>query len=228
LKRIDEKKPMIYIGFYHLLAEAVSESAWISENSLYVYGANLVDNGFGCDFRFVVKGRQYRVEVKATQGDADVFSMGSLEIALAVEIAGKTKRRKATFLIVHGKNALSPLPLAPCHRPAEPIRPRQRGSVSDGGDRSTCPVSLWFRRSLDTCLSCVGGSRLCAAAWGTAAMDRQGRADRNGEPSDALGDQQRGTRVLKNYTGLAPCEFESLLQARRHRQFDPRAIGESI
>jgi hypothetical protein len=92
--------------------EAVSASAWISENSRYVYEANLADDGFGCDFRFVVKGRQYRVEVKATQGDADVFSMGSSEIALAVEIAGKTKRRKETFLIVHVKNALSASPNA--------------------------------------------------------------------------------------------------------------------
>lgn len=92
--------------------EAVSASAWISENSQYVYEANAVDDGFGCDFKFASKGRQYRVEVKATQGDADVFSLGSSEIALAMEIAGKTKRRKETFLIVHVKNALSTLPRA--------------------------------------------------------------------------------------------------------------------
>ena len=92
--------------------ESVSASAWISENSRYVYESNLADDGFGCDFRFIVKGRQYRVEVKATQGDADVFSMGSSEIALAMEIAGKTKRRKETFLIVHVKDALSASPKA--------------------------------------------------------------------------------------------------------------------
>jgi hypothetical protein len=92
--------------------EAVSASAWISENSQYVYEANAVDDGFGCDFKFAVKGRQYRVEVKATQGDADVFSLGSSEIALAMEITGKSKRRKETFLIVHVKNALSASPNA--------------------------------------------------------------------------------------------------------------------
>jgi hypothetical protein len=92
--------------------EAVSASAWISENSQYVYEANPVDDGFGCDFKFSSKGRQYRVEVKATQGDADAFSLGSSEIALAMEIAGMTKRRKETFLIVHVKNALSLSPNA--------------------------------------------------------------------------------------------------------------------
>lgn len=92
--------------------EAVSASAWISENSRYVYEANPADDGFGCDFKFSAKGRQYRVEVKATQGNSDVFSLGSSEIALAMEIAGKTKRRKETFLIVHVKNALSVLPNA--------------------------------------------------------------------------------------------------------------------
>lgn len=92
--------------------EAVSASAWISENSRYVYEANLADDGFGCDFKFTAKGRQYRVEVKATQGDTDIFSLGSSEIALAMEIAGKTKRRKETFLIVHVKNALSVSPTA--------------------------------------------------------------------------------------------------------------------
>lgn len=92
--------------------EAVSASAWISENSRYVYESNLADDGFGCDFKFCVKGRQYRVEVKATQGDADVFSLGSSEIALAMEITGKSKRRKETFLIVHVKNALSASPNA--------------------------------------------------------------------------------------------------------------------
>lgn len=92
--------------------EAVSASAWISENSRYVYESNAVNDGFGCDFAFSVKGRQYRVEVKATQGEGDVFSLGSSEIALAMELAGKTKRRKETFLIVHVKNALSASPNA--------------------------------------------------------------------------------------------------------------------
>lgn len=96
----------------HYGEEAVSASAWISENSRYVYEANPADDGFGCDFKFSAKGRQYRVEVKATQGDADVFSLGSSEIALAMEIAGKTKRRKETFLIVHVKNVLSVSPNA--------------------------------------------------------------------------------------------------------------------
>jgi len=92
--------------------QAVTASAWISENSRYVYEENLAEDGFGCDFRFVVNGRQYRVEVKATQGDGDVFSLGSSEIALAMDIAGKTKRRKETFLIVHVKEVLSTSPRA--------------------------------------------------------------------------------------------------------------------
>ena len=77
-----------------------------------MYESNAADDGFGCDNRFAVKGRQYRVEVKATQGDGDVFSMGSSEIALAMDIVGKSKRRKETFLIVHVKNALTKSPSA--------------------------------------------------------------------------------------------------------------------
>ena len=90
--------------------DAVSASAWISGNSRYVYETNVADDGFGCDFKFSAKGRQYRVEVKATQGDTEVFSLGSSEIGLAMALAGKSKRRKETFLIVHVRNVLSSAP----------------------------------------------------------------------------------------------------------------------
>ncbi|WP_333981576.1 sacsin N-terminal ATP-binding-like domain-containing protein [Burkholderia gladioli] len=92
--------------------DAVPSSAWISENSRRVFTFNQADDTRGCDFAFTVKGRQYRVEVKASAGDDETFKLGSSEIRLAMEIGTKGKRRREVFVLVHVKNALSPQPSA--------------------------------------------------------------------------------------------------------------------
>jgi len=53
---------------------------------------------------------QFRVEVKATAGNDEMFTLGSSEIRLAMEIGAKGKRRGEIFILVHVKNALSPQP----------------------------------------------------------------------------------------------------------------------
>jgi hypothetical protein len=92
--------------------EAVPSSAWISENSLQVFKFNQADDTRGCDFAFTAKGRQFRVEVKASAGDDEMFTMGSSEIRLAMDIGTRGKRRRETFVLVHVKNALSRQPTA--------------------------------------------------------------------------------------------------------------------
>ncbi len=92
--------------------DAVPSSAWISENSLHVFKFNQADDTRGCDFAFTAKGRRYRVEVKASMGDDEMFTMGSSEIRLAMEIGTRGKRHRETFVLVHVKNALSQRPIA--------------------------------------------------------------------------------------------------------------------
>lgn len=92
--------------------DAVPSSAWVSENSRRVFAFNQADDTRGCDFAFAVKGKQFRVEVKATSGDDETFTLGSSEIRLAMEIGTKGKRRREVFMLVHVKNALSPQPTA--------------------------------------------------------------------------------------------------------------------
>lgn len=92
--------------------DAIPASAWISENSRRVFAHNQADDARGCDFAFTVNGRQYRVEVKASSGDDETFTLGSSEIRLAMDIGIKGKRRKETFVLVHVKNALTAQPTA--------------------------------------------------------------------------------------------------------------------
>jgi hypothetical protein len=92
--------------------DAIPSSAWISENSRRVFAHNQADDAQGCDFAFTVNGRQYRVEVKASSGDDETFTLGSSEIRLAMDIGIKGKRRKETFVLVHVKNALTAQPTA--------------------------------------------------------------------------------------------------------------------
>jgi hypothetical protein len=77
---------------------------------LKVFPSNLTDDGRGCDFAFTIKGKQYRIEVKASAGNDESFTMGSSEIRLAMEIGTKSRRRKEIFRIVHVTNALSTSP----------------------------------------------------------------------------------------------------------------------
>lgn len=92
--------------------DIVSASAWVSENSKIVFPHNNADDGRGCDFSFSVKGKSYRVEVKASSGDDQTFTLGSSEIALAMRLASKRRGRREIFSIVHVTNALSATPKA--------------------------------------------------------------------------------------------------------------------
>lgn len=93
-------------------ADAVTSSSWISSNSRHVFEDNVANDGAGCDFAFTSGGRSYRVEVKASAGDEPAFTLGSSEIALAMELAKRKKGRRDRFVLVHVRNALSASPEA--------------------------------------------------------------------------------------------------------------------
>jgi len=90
--------------------DVVTATSWISSNSLYVFKDNAPDDGAGCDFAFSSKGRSYKVEVKASAGNALAFTLGSSEIALAKDLAKQKKGRRDLFVLVHVRNALSDSP----------------------------------------------------------------------------------------------------------------------
>lgn len=93
-------------------ADVVTASSWISSNSRCVFEDNVANDGAGCDFAFTSGGRSYRVEVKASAGDEPAFTLGSSEIALAMELANRKKGRRDRFVLVHVRNALSASPEA--------------------------------------------------------------------------------------------------------------------
>lgn len=90
----------------------MTASSWISSNSRHVFEDNVANDGAGCDFAFTSGGRSYRVEVKASAGDEPAFTLGSSEIALAMELANRKKGRRDRFVLVHVRNALSASPEA--------------------------------------------------------------------------------------------------------------------
>lgn len=92
--------------------DVVTASSWISSNSRYVFEDNPADDGAGCDFAFTAAGRSYKVEVKASAGEEPAFTLGSSEIALAMELAARRKGRRARFVLVHVTKALSATPEA--------------------------------------------------------------------------------------------------------------------
>ena len=92
--------------------DVVTASSWISSNSRLVFDDNAYDDGAGCDFAFTAGGRSYKVEVKASAGDEPAFTLGSSEIALAMELATRKKGRRDRFVLVHVRNALSTAPEA--------------------------------------------------------------------------------------------------------------------
>lgn len=85
----------------------VNPSSWISENSIFKFPGNSVSDDYGCDFKINLNKKTYFIEVKATQGDEEVFELGLSEIRRAVEVAN---RRKEKFLIFHITDALSDSP----------------------------------------------------------------------------------------------------------------------
>jgi hypothetical protein len=115
--------------------DVIPSSAWISENSKWVFRFNEADDTKGCDFAFTVKGKQFRVEVKASAGDIETFTLGSSEIRLAMDISTKGKRRREVFILVHVKNALSAQPSAVVL--PNPYDPKYSGmfSVDEAGAR---------------------------------------------------------------------------------------------
>ena len=85
----------------------VNPSSWISENSTFKFPGNSVSDAYGCDFKIKHNKKTYFIEVKATQGDEEVFELGVSEIRRAVEMAN---RRKEKFIIFHITDALSDSP----------------------------------------------------------------------------------------------------------------------
>ena len=85
----------------------VNPSSWISENSTYKFPGNSVADNFGCDFKIKQNKKTYFIEVKATQGDEEIFELGLSEIKRAIEVAN---RRKEKFIICHITEALSDSP----------------------------------------------------------------------------------------------------------------------
>lgn len=85
----------------------VNPSSWISENSTLKFPGNFVSDDYGCDFKIKHNKKTYFLEVKATQGDEEVFELGLSEIRRAVEVAN---RRKEKFIIFHITDALSDSP----------------------------------------------------------------------------------------------------------------------
>lgn len=92
----------------------VSASSWVSSNSLRVYADNIatVNDAAGCDFRFVVDGKTYHVEVKSSTGADELFTLGSSEIRLAMELSrSRRSRQRASFVLLRVLNTLSERPI---------------------------------------------------------------------------------------------------------------------
>ena len=97
---------------------------YASGNGKLAYPTNLGDDGKGCDFEFTFKGRRYHIEVKATEGENEEFTLGTSEIRLAERLAQKKNKKSAIFFILRVFNALSihhrfellPNPYEPAHR----------------------------------------------------------------------------------------------------------------
>ena len=85
----------------------VNPSSWISENSIFKFPGNFVSDDYGCDFKIKYNKKTYFIEVKATQGNEEVFELGLSEIRKAVELANQRKKK---FIIFHITNALSDSP----------------------------------------------------------------------------------------------------------------------
>lgn len=85
----------------------VNPSGWISEYSTFKFPGNSVSDDFGCDFKIKHNKKTYFIEVKASQGDEEVFELGLSEIRKAVEVANQRKKK---FIIFHITNALSDSP----------------------------------------------------------------------------------------------------------------------
>jgi len=85
----------------------VNPSSWVSENSTFKFPNNSVADDYGCDFKIRYNKKTFFIEVKATQGDEEVFELGISEIKRAVEVAN---RRKKKYIIFHITDALSNSP----------------------------------------------------------------------------------------------------------------------
>ena len=88
-------------------ATIVNPSSWISENSTLKFPGNSVSDNYGCDFKIKHNKKTYFIEVKATQGDEEIFELGLSEIRRAVEVANRPKEK---FIIFHITDALSDSP----------------------------------------------------------------------------------------------------------------------
>lgn len=91
----------------------VSASSWLSSNALHAYADNtaVVNDAAGCDFRFVVEGKTYHIEVKSSSGADEMFTLGSSEIRLAMELSkSRSSRKRSVFVLLRVLDALSAQP----------------------------------------------------------------------------------------------------------------------
>ena len=94
-------------------ATVVTSSSWISMNGVSVFPENtsFANDGAGCDFRFMVDGRLFFVEVKSSSATDETFTLGSSEIRLAMDLArAKSRKRRERFVILRVMNAMSAKP----------------------------------------------------------------------------------------------------------------------
>lgn len=92
----------------HFGPAMVPASAWVSENSEHCFPGNKGDDNVGYDFRIRVGRNEYFIEVKSTEGDDNLFELGSSEVRSAMELRD---RRYAKYLILRVSHALSASPV---------------------------------------------------------------------------------------------------------------------
>jgi len=116
----------------------ITPSNWVSAYSAKTYPDNAmnVDEGRGCDIFFTFDGCTYDIEIKASDGEATSFMLGTSEIRRAREVAARKHRKpREEFLILKVDNALSTAPvftLLP--NPYDP-RYQDRFDIVDDGAR---------------------------------------------------------------------------------------------
>jgi len=126
-------------------ATVVTSSSWISRNSMLVFPENtsFADDVAGCDFRFTAGDRLFYVEVKSSSGMDESFTLGSSEIALAMDLGrAKKRRQKERFIVLRVLNALSAQPIFPVLPNPYDDRYEQLFEIVEAGSRVRYRVAV--------------------------------------------------------------------------------------
>jgi hypothetical protein len=87
-------------------SDHVSAANWVSENSRYCFPNNGCDDELGYDFELTVGGRRILVEVKATQDESEILSLGESQVRAAL----RATRQRRQYLLLRVSHALSANP----------------------------------------------------------------------------------------------------------------------